>query len=212
MIEKRKKRKKIFYVPGMISLILIPLFCFYHFYKVNAFQSYSSLEFSVPDKEDFEKYKVADLRKYRVFSFNDKKSKQKQKLNELRFFARDMVKKYDTINGAKIQFGSKTDYDTFVSVINIMIEENMPTWGLFNDHEIYALGNAKPKLNRKRSFICGTSTYSKENTIRMQEENGRKELQIFQVSFFNEQWIIFLGYLGLVLLNIFTLLNLNKNK
>jgi len=210
--QKREKRKKIFYVPGMISLVLIPLLCLSYFYKVDAFKVYSSLEFSVPAKQYFEKYRVGDLREYRVFNFNDKKSKQEEQLSELRFFARDIVKKYDTINGAKIQFGSKTDYDTFVSVINIMIEENMPTWGLFNDHEIYALGNAKPKLNRKQSFVCGTSTYSKENTIRMQEENRRKELQIFQVSFLKEQWIIFLGYLGLVFLNIFTLVNLNKIK
>jgi hypothetical protein len=212
MIEKREKRKKIFYVPGMISLVLIPLFCFYHFYKVDAFKTYSSLEFSVPDKQYFEKYKVKDLRKYKVFYFNNKKSRELEQLKELRFFARDIIKNYDTINGAKIQFGSKTDYDTFVSVINIMLEEDMPTWGLFNDYEIYALGNAKPKLNIKRSFICGTSTYSKENTIQMQEENRRNELYVFQISFLKKQWIIFLGYLGIILLNVFVFVNLNKNK
>ncbi|WP_269237324.1 hypothetical protein [Flavobacterium flavigenum] len=110
MIEKREKRKKIFYVPGMISLVLIPLFCLYHFYKVEAFKTYGALDFSLPDKEDFEKYKVGNLRKYKTFNFNNQKSKEEQKLKELRLFARDLVKHYDSINGIKIQFGPKTEY------------------------------------------------------------------------------------------------------
>lgn len=211
-MKEREKRRKIFYVPGMISLIFIPLFSFYHFYKVDAFKVYSSLEFSVPNKEDFQKYKVEDLRKYKVFYFNNKKLQELDQLKELKFFARDMVKKYDTINGAKIQFGPNTDYDTFVSVINIMLEENMPTWGLFSEDKIYALGNAKPKLNEKRSFFCGTRTYSKENVLRIEEENRKKELRLFQVSFLKQQWIILLGYLCLLLLNILVIVKFNKNQ
>ncbi|WP_281232079.1 hypothetical protein [Flavobacterium gelatinilyticum] len=190
MIEKREKRK-IFYVPGMISLVLIPLFCFYHFYKVDAFKVYGSLDFSVPNKGDFEKYKVADLRKYKVFDFNEKKSKELRKLNELKFFARDLVKRYDSVNGAKIHFGSTTDYGTFIGVINILYEEKVPTWGLFSDN-LYVMGNRKPKP-RESGFICGTGIYSKENTLRIQEENRKKELQIFQIHFLKQQWIIFLG-------------------
>lgn len=209
MIAKREKRKKIFYVPGMISLVLIPLFCFYHFYKVDAFKVYGSLNFSVSNKGDFEKYKVEDLRKYKVFYFNGEKSQELRQLKELRVFAKDMIKKHDTINGAKIRFGSKTDYDTFISVINIMSEEKMPTWALFSDN-LYALANPKPKLTKKHSFLCGTNAYSVKRTLQMQEENRKKELDIFQASFFKQQWILFLAYFILVLLNIFALVKFNK--
>ncbi|MDX6182465.1 hypothetical protein SGQ44_07635 [Flavobacterium sp. Fl-77] len=208
-MDKKLKRRKIFYVPGMISLIFIPLMCFYYFYKIDAFKVYGSLEFGIPDKEDFEKYKVEDLRKYRTFSFNEKKSKHKQQLNELRFFTRDLVKRFDSINGAKIHFGSKTDYDTFVSIMDIMVEEKMPVWALFSDN-MYAFAHAKPK--KKHGFICGTMASTRENTLRMEEENQKKELHVFQVSFFKEQWILFLGYLGIALLNIFALVKFNKNK
>lgn len=85
----------------MISLVLIPLFCLYHFHKIEAFKTYEVLDFSLPNKEDFEKYKVADLRKYKIFNFNNKKPKEEQKLKELRLFTRDLVKHYDTINGQK---------------------------------------------------------------------------------------------------------------
>lgn len=211
MISKREKGKRIFYVPGMISLFFIPLFCFYYFYKVDAFKVYSSLEFSVPDKDDFERYKVGDLRKYRFFKFDVNKSKGELKLKELRFFVHGLVKQYDTINGAKIHFGTMTDYDTFVSVISIISEENVPTWALFED-DIYVLANAKPRPKKNRGFFCDTGKYSKINTLRIEEENRKKELHTFQLSFLKQQWIIFLSYIGLVFLNIFALLKFNKSR
>ncbi|CAA9196751.1 hypothetical protein Flavo103_15310 [Flavobacterium collinsii] len=211
MIVKREKRKKIFYVPGMISLILIPLFCFYHFYKVGAFKVFGVLDISlVPDKEEFEKYKVKDLRKYRDFIFNGDKT-QELKLQELRYFVRDLVKKYDTVNGAKIHFGSKTDYNTFVNVIDILKVEEVPTWAPYKD-DIYVLASAKPKPKKDRRFFCGTPKYSRENTIRIAEEVKRKELDVFQLSFLKQQWGIFVGYLGIVLLSIFMLVKFNKTR
>ncbi|MGE6354410.1 hypothetical protein ACQKCJ_11120 [Flavobacterium sp. NPDC079362] len=211
MKSKREKRKKIFYVPGIISLVFIPLLCLYYFYKIDAFKVYSSLEFFLPNKDELEKYKVEDLRKYKIFKFEDNRSKEQQKLKELKFFVHDLVRQYDTINGAKIHFGSKTDYDTFVSVISMMSEVNVPTWALFKDN-IYVLANAKPRPKKDRGFVCGNGKYSKMNSLRMEEENQKKELQVFQLSFLKQQWIIFLGYLGIVVLNIFTLVKFNKTR
>ena len=211
MIRKRENRRRIYYVPGMISLIVIPLLCFYHFYKVDAFAMYGTLDLMIPNKDEFEKYKIADLRKYQVFEFNDVKVKELERIKELRFFVRDIVKKYDTINGAKIHFGPKTDYDTFVNVITIMTEEEVPTWALFSDN-MYAVAHAKPKVKKDHRFFCGTPKYSKENTIRMGEENRKKELNVFLFSFLKQQWIVFLGYLGIVFLNIFALVKFNKNR
>ncbi|MFW0738912.1 hypothetical protein [Flavobacterium sp. T12S277] len=213
MIVKREKRKKIFYVPGMISLILIPLFCFYHFYKVDAFKVYGVSDiYLVPDKEEFEKYKIKDLRKYKDFIFNGDKT-QELKLQELRYFVRDLVKKYDTLNGAKIHFGSKTDYNTFVNVIDILKVEKVPTWAPYRD-DICVLASAKPKPKSKkdRRFFCGTARYSIENTSRIEEESKRNVLDVFQASFLKQQWGIFIGYLGLVFLNIFTLVKFNKTR
>jgi len=211
MTNKREKRKRIFYVPGIISLVFIPLLCLYYFYKVDAFKVYNYLEFFVPNKDELAKIKVEDLRKYKIFKFEDNKLKEERKLKELSFFVHNLIKKYDTINGAKIHFGRKTDYDTFVNVISIMSEENVPTWVLSEDN-IYVLANAKPRPNRDRGFVCGNGIYSEINTLRMAEENRKKELQVFQVSFLKQQWIIFLGYLGIIVLNIFALVKFNKTK
>ncbi|CAM3703406.1 hypothetical protein [Flavobacterium chungbukense] len=211
MIEKREKRKKIFYVPGMISLVLIPLLCIYHFYKVDAFKVYGSVDLSLSNKEDFEKYKIGEIRKYKSFYFNNKKSKEEQKLGELRLFARSLVKSFDTINGAKVYLGPKTDYDTFVDILNIMNEEKVPTWALFEDN-IYVIASAKPKQGVKRPFFCGTAEYSLRNSRLTEEENKQKELRIFQTKFLKQQWLIFLGYFGIVLISVLTLVKFNKNK
>ncbi|WP_246236270.1 hypothetical protein [Flavobacterium ajazii] len=192
----------------MISLVFIPLFCLYHFHKIEAFKNYEALDFSLPNKEDFEKYKVWDLRKYKIFNFNNQKSKEEQKLKELRLFMHDLVKYYDTINGAKIQFGPKTDYDTFVNVIDIVSEEKIPTWVLFGNN-MYIIACARPK---KRGFVCGTTEYSLRNSRLMEEESRKIELNVFQKSFLKQQWLILLGYLGIVLINIFTLVKINKNQ
>src|SRR3954465_13311964 len=117
MIEKREKRKKIFYVPGMISLILIPLFCFYHFYKVNAFEVQRGINLSIPVGNEFEEYKVASLRKYKLFNF-DGSNLEKKKLNEMKLYLRKLRIEKDTVNGIKMHFGSKSYYQTFITTLD----------------------------------------------------------------------------------------------
>lgn len=209
MMEKREKRKRIFYVPGMISLVLIPLFCFYHFSKIDAFKVYGALDFSVQKKEEFDKYKIADLRKYQVFDFNNKKAEELQNLKELRSFVKDLAIRYDTINGAKIHFGPKTDYNTFVSVINVMVEEKISTW-IFYQNDIYAISGSKPRPNKNtlRIMSCDYERVNKE--IWFQNELEIRKAHV--VSLYKQYWILFLGYFGIVLLNIFTLVKFNKNK
>ncbi|WP_163398978.1 hypothetical protein [Flavobacterium fluviatile] len=208
MIEERKKRKKIFYVPGMISLVLIPLFCFYHFYKTDAFKVEGCLDISVATKEEFEKYRIKDLRKYKDFSFKQDKSEE---LKELRFFVRDLVRKYDTINGAKIHFDSKTDYNTFISVINLIVEEKVELWTHYKD-DIYVLSVSMPKPTKFsgtiKYFSCGYYEANKSYFLEMEKE---KQFQ-YIVTLYKKYWIIFMGYFGILLLNIFSLVKFNKNQ
>jgi hypothetical protein len=210
-----KKRKKIFYVPGMISLIFIPFLCFVYFYKTGSFIEYRCIDLTLPDDEVFLEYKVPSLRKYKEFDFNGSKSNEKKNLNELHFFLRKLVKESDTINGAKVHLGSKTHYDVFINVIDIIKTEKVPTWGLFKN-DFYILGsNNKPKRDKSKitgtRMNCSTSELMREENLRMQENRRLEEELQFQISFFKKQWILFLGYFGIVLLNIFALVKLNKN-
>jgi hypothetical protein len=207
-----KQRKKIFYVPGMISLIFIPLLCLGYFFNKEAFTIYGGMDIYFADEKSFVEYKIPVLREYKEFYFNESKSVEKNKLFDLQFFLRKLIKNTDTINGAKVHFGSKTDYDVFVSVIDILNIENVPTWAPYKD-DIYILVGSKPtKTKIKNSWVCGTIEATRKNTLRLQEIEMENKNRQFQISFFKSQWILFLGYFGIVLLNIFTLVKFNKNR
>jgi len=216
MIERREKRKKIFYVPGMISLVLIPLFCFYHFYKVDAFEVPRAMNLSIPVGNDFEEYKIASLRKYKVFNF-DGSDLEKKKLNEMKLYLRKLRIEKDTVNGIKMHFDSKSYYQTFITTLDILVEEDAPTWAI-NDNDIYVLGTSNTYKKVKdtieyQRMNCNTSALMAEQRHWELENKNEEEEKVFQISFFQNKWkILSLGYIGLVLLNIFVLVNLNKNK
>lgn len=215
-MKERLKRKKIFYVPGMISLVFIPLFCFYHFYKVNAFQVYRGINLSVPVGNEFEEYKVATLRKYKVFNF-DGSYLEKKKLSEMKLYLRKLRIEKDTVNGIKMHFGSKSYYQTFITTLDILVEEDAPTWAI-NDNDIYVLGSSntykevKDTIHYQR-MNCNTSALMEERRLWELKNKRKEEEKAFQISFFQNKWgILSLGYLGLVFLNIFALVKFNKNK
>jgi hypothetical protein len=217
MIVKREKRKRIFYVPGMISLVLIPLFCFYHFYKVDAFKVYRGINLNLPNQESFVEYKIPSLRKYKVFNFNENEISEKKKLQDMQLYLRKLANNKDTINGIKIHFGLKTNYDVFIRIIDILDEESAPAWTI-NQNDIYILGSPNTYKEVKdtieyRKMDCGTLEIMRRKAYWEQKEKIEEEKHNFQISFFKQKWILIsFGYLGLVLLNIFVLVKFNKTR
>ena len=216
MIEKREKRKKIFYVPGMISLVLVPLFCLYHFYKVDAFRVYHCIDLGIPVGNEFEDYKFATLRKYKVFSFDGSNS-ENVKLKEMRLYLRKLRTEKDTINGIRMHFGSRSHYQTFITALDILFEENAPTW-ITNKNDIYILGSSNTFKKVKdtieyRVMNCGTGELMRQQAYLEQKNKKEEEAHVFQVSFFAEKWqLIFCGYFPLVLINLFALVKFNKTQ
>jgi hypothetical protein len=216
MIKKQRKRKRIFYVPGMISLVLIPLFCFYHFYKVDAFKVYGGIDLHMPYEDDyFAKYKIASLRKYKVFDFNENELKTKEQLKNVRSYLRILVNNKDTINGIKLHYGSKTHYDVFIKTIDIIDEEGAPSWAI-NGNDIYILASTNTYKEIKSdvanvSMNCGTGELIARQAYFAAKHKKEEEACQFQAAFVKEKWkFISLGFIGLVLLNIFVLIKLNR--
>ncbi|MBF4518850.1 hypothetical protein IRZ71_21040 [Flavobacterium sp. ANB] len=210
MIEKREKRKKIFYVPGMISLIFIPLLCLIYFYKVDAFKVYTLLnvELPAPDNNVFEELNIADLRKYKIFNYNSNEFEENRSLEKLRFSLRKLKKENDTINGIRIHLGKKMTYGVYVQVLNIFAEEGIEIYIPHKD-DFWVFMKPKPKQNKSIRIpiirICG---YDGDFWEKQREEAERK----YVLSLYRKNWVLFLGYFGLVLLNIFALVKFNKNR
>ncbi len=210
MIEKREKRKKIFYVPGMISLILIPVFCFYHFYKVDAFTVESCVDVSFPDsiqKKAFLQIK----RNYQVFNLNSSEDLEKEKLNDLQLALRKINQKNDTINGIQIHLGNKMQYEVYIRVLDILAIEQMPLY-IQNDNDFFLFMMPKPKFKSDFKkivpFKCG---YWEANKDFFLERERKRQLE-YNLALYKKNWILLSAYLGLVLLNIFALVKFNKNK
>lgn len=204
-MEIIKKHKRIVYRPGMISLVFIPLLCLYYFYKNDSFKVYGALEYYLPDDGMCGgQYPV--FRKYKVFSFDSAEELEKNKLEKMQLSLRELKEENDIINGIKIHFGEKTNYAIFIKVIDILYIEDMPTWQPDEDNIYVSIG---PK-RIKKYFICGTQEASRINSLKYQELEKEKSNLIFLNSFFKQQWILFLAYFGIVILNIFAFFKFNK--
>ncbi|WP_379683250.1 hypothetical protein [Flavobacterium procerum] len=203
----------------MISLVLIPLFCFYHFYKVDAFKVYGGLDLHLPYEEDyFIKYKIASLRKYKTFNFNENEFTAKEQLNNVKLYLRNLMNKKDTINGIKLHYGSGTHYDVFIKTIDLLAEEEAPAWAI-NENDVYIFGSLNTLKKVKSDTLvapmmnCMTGELMARQAYFETKHKKEEEAYQFKITFFKEKWkLISLGYLGLVFLNVFVLVKLNRQQ
>ncbi|KUJ61814.1 hypothetical protein AR687_11395 [Flavobacteriaceae bacterium CRH] len=212
MIDKQK-RKRIFYVPGMISLIFIPLFCLVHFYKTDVFKVYRLINVGLPapDNNIFEELHIGNLRKYKIFNYNSNEFEEGKKLDKLRFSLRKLKNENDTINGVKIHLGKKMTYGVYVQVLNIFADEGIEIYIPHkDDFWVFMKPKRKPDASIKplKVFSCGYVAANKDLWAQEAQEAERK----YVLSLYRNNWIIFLGYFGLVILNLFALVKFNKNR
>ena len=70
----RTKHRKLFYVPGMISLVLIPVLCLFYLNSNKAFKEEGGFALNLPSKETIisikENYPFIEQRNKIMFSFN----------------------------------------------------------------------------------------------------------------------------------------------
>ena len=135
----------------------------------------------------------------------------------MQLYLRKLANDKDTINGIKMHFGLKTNYDIFIRTIDILDEENAPTWTI-NENDIYILGSSNSYKKAKdttkyNTMNCGTLEVMRRNAYWEQKAKKEEEEREFKISFFKEKWkLLFLGYFGLVFLNILALVKFNKNQ
>lgn len=210
----RKNHKRIFYRPGMISLVFIPLLCLYFFYKNDSFKVYSLFSFGFIEESVFVKKNIPNIRKYKEFNFNNSELIEQNKLSELQVSLRKLKKNNDTINGFKIHFGEKANYAVFFEVLEILTIEDMPIYLPYkNDIWVIIPPARKPSKQNVEILhtICGGVIISKEEELKMEEEIERREFQLM-ITNIKKYWILFFGYFGIVLLNVFALIKFNRRK
>ena len=210
MIEKREKRKRIFYVPGMISLVFIPLFCFYHFYKTDAFKDERCIDIFFPNDSVIKENFLTLKRKYHIFSFNNLERDNNVNLNKLQLSLRKLKRENDTINGVQIHLGNEMNYEVYIKILDILTIEKIKIYVQYkNDFLVLML--PKPKKTRYIKIVpieCGNWEANKEYFIEQEKERQFN----YVLNLYKKYWVLFLGYLGILSLNILALVKFNKKQ
>ncbi|PBJ13682.1 hypothetical protein [Flavobacterium sp. ACN6] len=213
MIEKREKRKKIFYVPGMVSLVLIPIFCFCYFYKTDAFKGERCIGIYIPSDSIEIKDFLSLKRNYQVFHLESSLDLEGKKLEKLQFALRNLNRTNDTVKGIQIHLGKKMKYEVYIRILDIFSIEKMLLYTQYkNDFFVVMLPKPKPKPvpygKKIIPFQCGYWEANKDYFL--EQERERQFKNAFDL--YKKYWILFFGYFGIVLINIFALVKFNKNQ
>jgi hypothetical protein len=137
-----KKRKRIYYVPGMISLIILPVLLIGVLKKHDYVERCMLLNVPVPYDPNrpknvlvFDKYSfLAVKREYANFELTGNAVNDKKTLNSFQKKLLEIVENEDTITGLHVEIRKNTKYESIIAMLDIcrqdtfigayMLEEN----------------------------------------------------------------------------------------
>ena len=159
----RKHNKKIYYSAGLISIILLPIMCILHLKSIDAFTHYGVMNFQMWDGKEENIgtkgiTKFLNLKKYTIINLTGDNNSDKTKLNIAEKNVRKLILTNDTNCGIKFHFGEKSEYWTFVRVLDILAIEKAKFYVPYKNDIWFT--NPKPrKINKNLKHIepiyCG---------------------------------------------------------
>jgi hypothetical protein len=123
-------RKPIIYTPGIISLILLPMFCLVYLKQDKAFVHYSAIDIAVwsPDWNNRLPKRLQmefpPVRNYLRINLDGNEIGDKARLDFARLEIRKMLASGDTKRGIDFHFWNTAKYQDFITAIDICQTEN----------------------------------------------------------------------------------------
>jgi len=133
----KQRRKKVLYIPGIISLIILPIIFFIWTKKIINAKTVSVIPIVFADtnflKKQSEIFKEYDnnfppKRNYIDIDFTGNNRDDKTKLDFAQIRIREFVKTKDYKNGIHFSFGDSSEYWTFVKTVDILRLEGAKTF------------------------------------------------------------------------------------
>ena len=158
------KRHKIYYVPGMISLICLPILCLWYLNEHKKVERI--IEFQYPQKyypHDSNNictypYDTSCLslpynrRKYSEFRLNGNNLQDSLILIKFNEKQQHIVQTEDSINGLHVFFGDSVQYKNFIKVINICLQDTfLPIYMVYENNLWYFHRKYSIKFKNKES-------------------------------------------------------------
>ena len=200
----RKHRRKIYYSPGLISILLLPIFCIFYLKSINAFTNYGSLDLYVWDGKMFKKEtdKFIKSKNFETVNLTGNNKSDSEKLKYAQSQIHEIIKYADSINGIKFHFEKKAEYWSFVKAIEILNIEKAKVFIPYKNDIWFA--NPKTPKKAIKNFVCGT----KYNCIYEQTQQQKSMYNVF----IENIKIYYLSMIAYLLMVIFTFTNIFKKK
>ena len=198
------KREKINYIPGIISLFILPFLFIHYANKEIKRKSLFVMPVLFADKSLPEKYPgiyklpFPPKRNYMSINFTGDKMDDRIKLAFSQIRIREILSMNDSTSGLQFHFGDNSQYETFVKAIDILRIENAQFYvPLEKDIWFYHI---PPDRTTFSYFLCGT-TY----TIVDQEMTRVSLWENAEIIFFKiwkTSWQIMLAFIAFILSNL----------
>jgi len=224
-MKTRVIHRKLLYVPGMISLVVLPILLMCYFYDAQkSFVQYGSMDLGLPERGSMKQMKkdfpLLTNRNYQMFTFNGSLESEIKELLKFQKTLKEFNHSKDTISGIKLHFGKQMKYEVFIRILEILNIEKTPTYIPY-EQELFIVNPAPSDIEKQRKrdeekygprtqMNCGTQDYSNQQMKLRAERAQWIANENLQKSFFNQHWYLFLAYFGIVYLNIYTLIIFNR--
>jgi hypothetical protein len=206
-----KVRRKIYYVPGMITLIVLPILCYYYLLPFKKDERILEVIFAAKYRPEFKNYPVARFdtsflsnprtkRNYLDIRLNGDEKEDKIKLDFFRLRIREMIKSNDTVNGTHLLFVDSAKYGTFVQALNICKKEGLMRYAPF-ENDLWVL-----QINYDKATIERVKQRRKEIEEKNREELLNRKITgwtwIDWLNSIKKTWPIYLILIGLSYISI----------
>lgn len=214
-----RKHKKKYYLAGLISIIMLPIMCIIYLKHIDAFTTYGSLSLSVWNGTDFkeETTNFLNSKKFAVVNITGDLGSDTAKLKIAQESVKQIILTKDSIKGIKFHFEKKSQYWSYIRVIDILNTEKASTFLAYKNDIWFANPRIpKPDKNLKeiKPFICISGRLQNEYLERVQNEYLEKnKYKIFYqkvIEFSKKYYLPIIAYVFMVFFTLRRLVNEKK--
>lgn len=159
-------RKPIIYLPGVISLVLLPVFCLVFLFQHKAFVHLGYIDVAMYEsgwdaKKISETYhaQFPPVRNYVDINLDGNDAAVKSRLDFARLEIREILQSKDTHKGVRFHFGKTSKYWSYVQAHNLCQIEGVLAYTPYQD-DIYAGYVAPQKDSKSYAMPCGGIRYT----------------------------------------------------
>lgn len=170
-----RSRHKLSYVPGIISLLILPVAFYALAIKHQARMNFRVIGLHLSDTIQFKKYTslygsynghIPPLRDYLQINLTGNATDNKTKIEFARLYSREIILNDDTSRGIHFQFDTSATYGSYVGVIDALRQEHARWYMCINNHVWFYLLEPRPvpKTAEFSCLLCSDVVFVKPTT------------------------------------------------